>query len=217
MLTICTPHSLFLISLSRFTGVYLVFVAFQARVARWAAAQWVFVCSAGCFPRGGGSRIASRNKHDLSRGCNMRAPKVFSLRCCRSSSVNLFLIFLQGNSVANFAGFFWTHKRKAQTFWRKIESIFRKRSVAQQKSVVPKFALQTRHLNKVGPLLMQPLNCSCQSSFFFGPEVCRGSGQIISPCAFLCEFCLELQHFGNQSFWQAHVPITCVFNKHMFA
>ena len=66
-------------------------------------------------------------------------PKEFSLRSCRSSSVN-FLNFSQGNLVGNLAGILWgfflTHRTKAQKNRGKFRSIFRKKFVARKKSFV---------------------------------------------------------------------------------
>ena len=59
--------------------------------------------------------------------------KAFSLRSCRSSSVNFFdfsqgnLENLVGNLEGIFRGFFLTHRTKAQKFRGKFRSIFRKK------------------------------------------------------------------------------------------
>ena len=75
----------------------------------------------------------------------------FSLRSCRSSSVDFFY-FSQGNWKIwweiwrEFSGIFLTHRTKAQKFRGKFRSIFRKKIRGSKKIFRAKFTLQTCHL-----------------------------------------------------------------------
>ena len=78
----------------------------------------------------------------------------FSLRSCRSSSVNFFFWFFagkfgkfSGKFGGNFPGFFLTHRTKAQKIRGKFRSIFRKKIRSSKKIFRAKFTLQTCHLN----------------------------------------------------------------------
>ena len=77
----------------------------------------------------------------------------FSLRSCRSSSVNFFdfsqgnLENLAGNLEGIFRGFFLTHRTKAQKFRGEFRSIFCTKIRGSKKIFCAKFTLQTCHLN----------------------------------------------------------------------
>ena len=57
----------------------------------------------------------------------------FSLRSCRSSSVNFFKIF--AGKFGKFGGIFLTHRIKAQKFRGKLRSIFRKKIRSSKKNL----------------------------------------------------------------------------------
>ena len=72
----------------------------------------------------------------------------FSLRSCRSSSVNFFLLLggkFSGKFGGNFAGFLLAHKIEAQNFRGKFLSIFREKFRASKKIFRANFVLQTCH------------------------------------------------------------------------
>ena len=91
--------------------------------------------------------------------CRDIRPKTFSLRSCRSSSVNLFLIFrreiwkILWEIWRELSGdFFWPTEQRLENLGEKFRSIFRKRIRGSKKIFRAKFTLQTHHLSKTSSL-----------------------------------------------------------------
>ena len=96
--------------------------------------------------------------------------KKFSLRSCRSSSLNFFLIFrreiweIWWEIWRDFRGIFLTlgHRIKAQKFQGIFRSIFIRKFVAQKNIFRAKFTLQMCHLNLKSPNKNRHVETSCK-------------------------------------------------------